>query len=366
MINNREALVWLNYLFVQNKQILKLIEYFGDIKEIFSCDRKEIENSAILSEEKIDFIMSYRDEDKIKKIFKEYENFGAHIITIFDDEYPKRLSNVDDAPAVLYVKGEIFPQDELAFSIVGSRKITEYGKESCRYIASDLAQNGITIVSGMANGADTVAHKAALEVGGRTIAVLGTGLNVIYPKRNEKLYHEISQNGAVISEFPANTKGAPYNFPRRNRIVSGLGLGVLVVEAKEKSGSLITAGIAGEQGRDVFAIPGNINSVYSRGANKLIQDGAKLVISPQDIYNEVREFEEFTDDYKSKEVSTDNLDLSDQEKSIVDILQLGEFSMDEIMDKTELDVQTTQMLITKLELLDIVKSTAAGKYMLKL
>jgi len=113
MINNREALVWLNYLFVQNKQILNLIEYFGDIKEIFSCDRKEIENSAILSEEKIDFIMSSRDEDKIKKIFKEYENFGAHIITIFDDEYPKRLSNVDDAPAVLYVKGEILPQDEL-------------------------------------------------------------------------------------------------------------------------------------------------------------------------------------------------------------------------------------------------------------
>lgn len=342
------------------------MEYFGDIKEVFTAERSKIVQANILSEKNIDYLIKSRDEKTLKKIFKEYENFGAKILTILDDEYPERLRTIDDPPAVLYVKGEILPEDNLSFSVVGSRKVTQYGKESCKFIVKDLVQNGITIVSGMANGIDTVAHETALENGGRTIAVLGTGLNIIYPKKNEKLYNQICENGAVISEFPANTKGTPYNFPRRNRIVSGLGLGVLVVEAKEKSGSLITASLAGEQGKDVFAIPGNIGSVYSRGANKLIQDGAKLVMSAEDILNEIREFKELSMDSKIENKKLDKENYSADEKSILEVLESGEFSIDQIIEKTGLNIKDAQTVITKLELLDLIVSTSAGKYVLKL
>lgn len=366
MIDNREALVWLNYLYINNKQILNLIDYFGDIKEAFYCDRAKIAETKILSEKNLDFLMRARDEKTLKKIFKEYEDFGARIITILDDDYPERLKLIDDAPAVLYVKGEIKEEDDLSFSVVGSRKITQYGKESCQFIVKELVQNGITIVSGMANGIDTVAHETALENGGRTIAVLGTGLNVIYPKRNEKLYYRICENGAVISEFPANTKGTPYNFPRRNRIVSGLGLGVLIVEAKEKSGSLITAGLAAEQGKDVFAVPGNIGSVYSKGTNKLIQDGAKLVTCADDIFCEIREFSELKEKEQKKIEDINSDDYTEYEKLILEVLKSGEFSIDQIIEKTGINIKEAQTIITKLELLDLIVSTAAGKYFLKL
>ena len=366
MINNREALVWLNCLNFTNRQILKLNDYFTDISRIFYVNRFEIESANILSAKNIDYLLNSRNEEILKKIFKDYENFGAKIITIIDEDYPERLRLIDDPPAVLYVKGEILPEDELSFSVVGSRKVTQYGSESCKFIVKELVQNNITIVSGMANGIDTIAHETALDNGGRTIAVLGTGLNVIYPKRNEKLYNRICENGAVISEFPANTKGAPYNFPRRNRIVSGLGLGVLVVEAKEKSGSLITAGLAGEQGKDVFAIPGNIGSIYSRGTNKLIQDGAKLVMSADDILNEIREFKHLTNKTEQDSLKIDKSNYSADERAIIEVLESGEFSIDQIINKTGLNIKEAQTVITKLELLDLIVSTAAGKYVLKL
>lgn len=359
-LNANETIVWLNYLFVDNRHILKLLDCYGDISQVFIASKNELMELNILKEEKIDYIIANRDYDKIKRIYTEYERFDSRIITILDDDYPTRLHTIDNKPAVIYVKGDILPCDELSFSIVGSRKLTEYGRSACEYLSSELAKLGITIISGMASGADSVAHNSAINAGGRTIAVLGSGLNIIYPKKNEKLYYKIAQNGAVISEFPANTKGVSYNFPRRNRIISGMGLGVLVIEAMEKSGSLITASYAAEQGRDVFAVPGNINSLYSRGTNKLIQDGAKLVMMPEDILNEIREFIPLIKD----EEENINLDLTDDEFKIYDIISQAESSLDEILIKTDLDIKTAQTIVTKLELMDIIRSSASGKYII--
>jgi len=203
-----------------------------------------------------------------------------------NSEYPVLLKEIFNPPKGLFIKGSIIPKDAGAIAIVGTRTPTAYGIKQCEKISHELAKRGITIISGMARGIDSVAHRSAIKAGGRTIAVLGSGLNRIYPPENKKLYEDISKNGAVISEFASDTPPMPYNFPRRNRIISGMAIGVVVVEAAVRSGSLITANFALEQGRDVFAMPGNINSSRSNGTNALIKDGAKLVEDVSDILDE--------------------------------------------------------------------------------
>ena len=203
-----------------------------------------------------------------------------------NSEYPTLLKEIFNPPRELFIKGSIILEDACAIAIVGTRTPTAYGIKQCEKISCELAKKGITIVSGMARGIDSVAHKSAIKAGGRTIAILGSGLNRIYPPENKKLYEDISKNGAVISEFAPNTPPMPYNFPKRNRIISGMAIGVVVVEAAVRSGSLITANFALEQGRDVFAMPGNINSPRSNGTNALIKDGAKLVEDVSDVLNE--------------------------------------------------------------------------------
>src|SRR3989338_9654267 len=204
-------------------------------------------------------------------------------ITIDDKEYPKNLRNIYDPPKQLYVNGTLLGQDEMAVALVGSRRATQYGLEACEKLAYELAIRGVTIVSGMARGIDSAAHRGALRAKGRTIAVLGSGHNNIYPPENEKLYHEIVRNGAVVTEFENDMPPLPENFPQRNRIISGLSLGVVVVVAARNSGALITANFALEQGRDVFALPGKVDSQTSFGTNGLIKQGAKLVSCVDDI-----------------------------------------------------------------------------------
>jgi len=211
---------------------------------------------------------------------------GVRVITFLAEEYPKLLLEIPDPPPYLYVKGEL-RGSETAVAIVGSRRASTYGMHTTTRLASDLAGHGITVVSGMARGVDTAAHRGALSSGGRTIGVLGCGIDVIYPPENRRLFEEMASSGAIVSEFPLGTLPLAENFPRRNRIISGMSRGVLVVEAMEKSGSLITAQYALEQGREVFAIPGNINSGASRGTNRLIKDGAKLVEGVEDILEEL-------------------------------------------------------------------------------
>ena len=213
---------------------------------------------------------------------------GAEVLTVFDKGYPENLKNIYDPPMVLYVKGSIRKEDELSISIVGSRKCTYYGMNMADKIAGQLAAACVTIVSGLARGIDTSAHKGALKAKGRTIAVLGSGLGNIYPAENRPLAEKIAQSGAVISEFPMQMPPDRNNFPRRNRLISGLSRAVLVVEAANKSGALITADFALEQGRDVYAVPGTADRLSSMGTNSLIKQGAKLVDNVEDILEELK------------------------------------------------------------------------------
>ncbi len=234
------------------------------------------------------------DKEKLSGELRLMERLRVRAVSIFDDDYPENLKNIYSPPIVIYVKGKIRPEDADAVAIVGSRRPSYYGISACEKLADQLVSRGITVISGLARGIDTMAHKGALK-SGRTIAVLGSGLNYIYPPENRKLAEEICEKGAVISEFPMNTPPNRRNFPKRNRVISGLSLGVLVVEASEKSGSLITANFALEENRELFAVPGEVSSRTSTGSNNLIKQGAKLAENADDIIAEIENSLRFTE-----------------------------------------------------------------------
>jgi DNA processing protein len=280
-------------------------------------------------------------------------------ISIEDKNYPKLLKKIKDAPKVLYYLGEI-KNKENCFAIVGTRRCSNYGKEIAYQIASDLAEAGLTIVSGFAPGIDTMAHKAAIEKGKRTIAILGTGLDEksIYPKSNLKLIDKILEyGGALISEFPPGTPGAKYTFPQRNRIISGLSLGVLVVEARMKSGALITASYAKEQGRKVFAIPGSIFSQTSKGCHLLIKNGAKLVENAKDILEElgIRKLE-----VREKEIKGE----TPEENLILEVLKEGVLDVEKIIEKTKLPPSRVASTLSILEIEGKIKNLGGNVYVL--
>lgn len=214
---------------------------------------------------------------------------GARLILTGDDEYPRALGAIPSPPPFLLLRGELRGEDAFALAIVGARHATPYGLEIAERLASELAARGVTILSGFARGIDTAAHRGAIAAGGRTIAVLGAGVDVVYPPENRKLVRNILEHGALVSQFPMGTPALPGHFPVRNRTIAGLTLGTIVVEAGERSGALITAGYAGELGREVFAVPGPVTSEMSRGTNRLIQDGAKLVQGWEDVVAELPE-----------------------------------------------------------------------------
>jgi DNA processing protein len=278
-------------------------------------------------------------------------------ISIENENYPKRLKEIKDPPRVLYYLGEIFPEED-CLAIVGARKCTNYGKEIAYRIASDLAEAGLTIVSGFAPGIDTMAHKAAIEKGKRTIAVLGTGLDEksIYPKSNLKLIDKILENGgAIISEFEPGIHGAKYTFPQRNRIISGLSLGVLVVEARMQSGALITANYAKEQGRKVFAVPGSIFSQTSKGCHFLIKKGVKLVESAEDILEElgIRKLEVGRMEIKGE---------TPEENLILEVLKEGALDVEKIIEKTKLPPPKVASILSILEIEGKIKNLGGNIY----
>lgn len=212
------------------------------------------------------------------------DQYGCQIVTLYDAAYPPLLKEIDTPPLLLYVRGELKPEDALSISLVGSRQAKDYGRRVSYQLSYQLAQRGVTVISGFAKGIDTCAHRGALEAGGRTIAVMGNGLSLIYPAENRELAEKIVESGALISEFPMGMKPIADNFPRRNRVISGLTLGTVVVEASNRSGALITARLASEQGREVFAVPGEIFSELSTGTHKLIDNGAKLINTVDDLF----------------------------------------------------------------------------------
>jgi DNA processing protein len=319
--------VWLSGLpGIGPKKYIKLVEYFGNAKEVFLCSREELVESNLVYEKNIDTIIEKRDADKIKRYMSRLKENNISVYTTDDAEYPFNLKNIYDPPPVLYVKGKLVESDINSLAIVGSRKASEYGLKTAFQFGKEIAELGFTVISGMALGVDSAAHKGALKAGGRTIAVMGCGLNNIYPQSGLNLSKEILKKGAIVSEYPLGFEVFPQNFPARNRIISGMSKGVLIVEANKKSGSLITADFALEQGRDVFAVPGNINSPNSKGTNELIKNGAKPILSITDI---IEEYYGFTDTKPYKETAI----LSDMEKLITDLLKDTGLSADEIIEK---------------------------------
>ncbi|MEW6040456.1 MAG: DNA-processing protein DprA, partial [Elusimicrobiota bacterium] len=298
---------------------LKLQDYFGNVSNVFDASAVELciagEISAALADEIISAPAKFDVSDEIQKA----ERYGAKIVTLSDSDYPALLREIFNPPPVIYVHGGLCKSDENAIAVIGTRRPTDYGRMSAERISGDLAACGITVVSGLARGIDTAAHKAALSSGGRTIAVLGCGLGIHYPYENYKLEENIAKSGAVISEFPMGFPPDRGNFPRRNRLIAGLALGTVVVEAPQKSGALITAFFALEQGKEVFAVPGSIKSKFSRGPHYLIKQGAKLIENVQDILEEISPVIKLS---VKNPITENNKELffTDNEKKVLDLM----------------------------------------------
>lgn len=294
-------------------------------------------------------------EGTLDSIYKKVDVLNIGILTIEDSEYPEELRLIENPPAVLYYRGDLL--HALSFEragIVGSRKHTAYGKNICENIVDDLSDLGVVVVSGMALGLDGVAHKAALGRNIPTIAVLGSGVDVIYPKTHSRLYLNIIENGAVVSEYPPGSEPKAYHFPQRNRIISGLSRCIIVVEAKEKSGSLITARLAAEQGREVFAVPGNINSLYSRGTNRLIRDGAHPYLEKED----------FLPFFSCSTSTTEDAlwELSDEERDILKLIEEGTNTANLICLKTGDDITYINGILTILEMKGVISVEGADRF----
>ena len=267
------------------------------------------------------------------------------------------LREIPEAPAVLFIRGALTEADRWGIGIVGTRNVSAYGREAAETLARDLAANRLTIVSGLARGVDGAAHQAALKAGGRTVAVLGSGVDVIYPPEHRRLAQQIAENGAVISEYPLGTQPDAMNFPPRNRIISGLSLGVVVVEADEKSGALITTSYAAEQGRDVFAVPGGIFSRTSRGTNKLIQDGAKLVTCAADILEELN-LERVAKRAEAQLALPDD----DAERSVLQTLNRDPMPIDDVIRRTNLPASVVAGALAMLELKGLARLSDGAQY----
>jgi DNA processing protein len=264
----------------------KLVEHFGSPQSAYMASLTELEACGVPAQV-AQAIFAQAGVKEAERVIEAAAKSGCRVLTYAHDEYPPLLKQLPDAPVVLYVRGDLGAMSRHAVAIVGTRRPTAYGSQVAHRLASDLAQRQLVIVSGLARGIDSAAHTGALEARGKTVAVLGSGLDVIYPREHKRLADRIVESGALVSEFPLGTSPAPENFPIRNRIISGLSLGVVIVEAAEYSGSLITARLALEQNREVFAVPGNITTAQSFGPNHLIKQGAKLVDQWTDVMEEL-------------------------------------------------------------------------------
>ena len=369
MLDNLECWVWLGSIpgigAVKSK---KLLEFFGNPNSVFTAKEIDFAGLSFLTRADIANLVNKGNREKVKKHIEDINANDIKIITFEDESYPEYLKNIYDPPVILYMKGNM-PEEEKYLAVVGSRKATSYGLNMAEVVSRELSKCGITVVSGMARGIDTFAHKGSLSAGGRTVAVLGCGLDIVYPYENKKLMEKIIESGACLSEFLPGTQPVAGNFPARNRIISGMSMGVIVIEAGERSGSLITANCALEQGREVFALPGNVNSLNSTGTNKLIKEGAKMVTSLEDILEEIGAY--FSDDNKdsfTKKLKDDKLlkGLDKDEVKVVECLKLEPAHIDSIANKTGLNIKVINSLVVMLELKGLVEQLPGKIYKLKL
>lgn len=368
---NDDLKYWLALTFIKDVGPItakRLLSTFHSPQKIFESGFNELKDIEEISDSKAKNIYEFDSWNTVEKEIEAIKNYDLRIIKYTDREYPENLRQIDDSPILLYAKGRFLKEDKYAIAMVGSRNMTEYGKKITGIIASELSSYGLTVVSGMARGIDTLSHKGALKAGGRSIAVLGCGLDSPYPPENIELFEELSNNGCVISEFPLGTPPNKENFPKRNRLISGLSLGVLVVEATIKSGSLITANYALEQGRDVFAIPGSITSRNSEGTNTLIKKGAKLVQRVDDILEEIApQLKDLIDSSKNTSgkilsKNIDGLEITDEEKAICNILGSEPKHIDLISREIKMQPARLLGLLLGLEIKGIVKQTEGKRF----
>lgn len=335
-----------------------LVKHFGSAQAVWRAPEKILDE--ILEPSVFQKFSKYRISVEPQKLISTISNKKINVLTLLDKEYPENLRQIFDPPNVLYFKGELKREDHNALAVVGTRKITSYGKEVTEMLVRDLSVYNLTIVSGLARGVDSFAHKLALENGLRTIAVLGSGVDVIYPPENQNLAAEITKNGALISEIPPGIQPTRGYFPARNRIISGLSLGVLITEADEKSGSLITAGQALEQNREVFAVPGPIYSKLSRGPTELIKQGAKVVAKAEDIIEELNIGKTKIGNKKQSEIKGENK----EERLIIRLLQNEVKHFDQISRESNLTPEKLNSLMVTMELSGKVKNLGGGNYSL--
>jgi DNA processing protein len=349
--------------------IKKLWEHYGSIQAVWNADEKNIWKIEGLSKPAVKAFINNRNKVDLNAEIKAIEKTEVKVLTIEDEDYPTGLKNIYDPPPVLFIKGKILRSDEKALAIVGTRKASRYGLEMARKLASDLSSLGITIISGLAAGIDTAAHRGALEAKGRTIAVFGCGINVIFPAANRDLAKEIERTGALVSEFPVGAGTDKVNFPRRNRVISGLSLGVIMVEGHYDSGAMITAKAALDQGREVFAVPGNVQLDQSKGPHWLIKQGAKLVESVEDVLDELKSQIPISKSQtipKSQIPMTkrDYSDLSQDEQKIVSVLSLEPKHLDVISMETKLSIPQVSSTLMMLEIKKVVRQLPGKNFVL--
>jgi len=368
-MDSLEAIVTLNMLpKIGPVRSQALIKHCGSPQAVFEAPTTQLNQVKGIGTETSQIIQNWQQFADPKKELAEAEERGISIITQADSDYPQPLRDIHEAPLVLYVWGKLIEEDNHALAIVGSRKTTRYGRDQGHKFAYQLARNGYTIVSGLARGIDTTAHEGAIAANGRTIAVIGSGLTQIYPPENMPLAERIANGyGAVISEFPLHTPPDKKTFPQRNRIVAGWTKGILVVECPQRSGSLITANMAADQGKHLFAIPGQIDHPSSSGCNELIRDGATLVSDPGQILEELQtlSFKKSTPSSPSKpneKKAPPILDITPEERVILDALEQGEAHVDQLSEQTNFPVQEISTLLLKLELDGHVHAQSGMRY----
>ncbi|OGZ33396.1 MAG: DNA protecting protein DprA [Candidatus Portnoybacteria bacterium RBG_19FT_COMBO_36_7] len=342
------------------QRIKKLLNFFGTLQNAWNAQASELINAGLEENIVTEFCAGRINIEPDKELEKVLSH-KIDVVTILDENYPRLLKEIYDPPPILYVRGGFVPQDEKALAIVGTRMPSVYGQQAASHLAGQIAQAGLTIISGLARGIDSIAHLAALQNNKRTIAVVGSGIDepAIYPPSNRKLAQQISENGAVISEYPIGCPALKHHFHARNRVISGLSLGTLVVEAKEKSGALITAAHALEQNREIFAIPGPIYSQTSAGPNNLIKMGAKLVLGSQDILDELN-LRNLTEQIQIREILPDN----EEEAKILQILGDEPAHIDKIVNDTKMDTATVNATLSLMEIKGKIKNMGGMNYIL--
>ena len=355
-MDEREALVALNMVErVGPVRLRHLLGRFGDAVSILHASRRDLESVDGIGSETADAIKNWEANVDLAGEIRRIEEYKCHVVIQSDPEYPASLREIYDPPIILYVRGTLKPEDRNGVALVGSRQTTHYGVEVARKFGYQLAYAGITVVSGGARGIDTAAHHGALTAKGRTIAVLGTGINIIFPAENAELFERISSSGAVITQFCFNRPADKQSFPIRNRIVAGMTLGTVVIEANLTSGALITANFATDYGRQVFAVPGRIDSPRSRGCHDLIKKGAKLCEGVEDILGE---FEYLFPSARPRAEETGmlpTLTLSDNEQRVFAVLSKEERSVDEVIRESGLPASVTNVSLFSLEMKRLVR-----------